>query len=152
MRQFLIVLVLLVISIKCMAAKPLGHPVTFDYLEGKEGNRVGLRLPKGHRDVKALLYCHQNMTEEVLFRSPLFTSKMDSLGVAMAFVQSGSQNWDVSSGCQERFDSIIKTLAAKTEHSELAKVHIIPFGHSAQATFPWNSAPWNPHRTLCILS
>ncbi len=152
MRQFLIVLVLLVISIKCMAAKPLGHPVTFDYLEGKEGNRVGLRLPKGHRDVKALLYCHQNMTEEVLFRSPLFTSKMDSLGVAMAFVQSGSQNWDVSSGCQERFDSIIKTLAAKTEHSELAKVHIIPFGHSAQATFPWNFAAWNPDRTLCIIS
>ncbi len=152
MRQFLIVLVFLVISIKCIGAETLGQPVTFDYLEGKEGNRVGLRLPKGHRDVKALLYCHQNMTEEVLFRSPLFTLKMDSLGVAMAFVQSGSQNWDVASGCQERFDSIMDILAVKTEHSELVKVPIIPFGHSAQATFPWNFAAWNPDRTLCIIS
>ncbi len=152
MRLLLNVLVFLVISIECIRAEPLGQPVIFDYLEGKKGNRVGLRLPKGHRDVKALLYCHQNMTEEVLFRSPLFTSKMDSLGVAMAFIQSGSQNWDVASGCQERFDSIIKTLVVKTEHSELEKVPIIPFGHSAQATFPWNFAAWNPDRTLCIIS
>ena len=25
-------------------------------------------------------------------------------------------------------------------------------GHSAQATFPWNFAAWNPNRTLCIIS
>lgn len=126
--------------------------VRFDYLGGKAGKRVGLRLPKGHREVKAILYCHQNMTEEVLFRSRLFTEMMDSLGVAMAFVQSGSQNWDVADGCQERFDSIMHTLAKETEHPELERAPIIPFGHSAQATFPWNFAAWNPERTLCIIS
>ncbi|MCF0176951.1 MAG: hypothetical protein HUJ94_08935, partial [Bacteroidales bacterium] len=35
---------------------------------------------------------------------------------------------------------------------ELESCPIIPFGHSAQATFPWNFAAWNPDRTLCIIS
>ena len=110
----------------------------FDYIIGEPGNRVCLRLPRKADSIKALLYCHQNMTEEVLFRSPLFTGKMDSLGVAMAFVQSGSQNWDVTEGCQERFENIIADLAAVSCHKEIANAPVIPFGHSAQATFPWN--------------
>ncbi len=124
----------------------------FDCGVGEKGTKALLRLPKGHDKVKAALYCHQNMTEEVLFRSPGFTSKMDSLGVAMIFVQRGSQNWDVSAGCQERFEKIMGDLAAESGHPELATVPIIPFGHSAQATFPWNFAAWNPERTLCIIS
>lgn len=92
------------------------------------------------------------MTEEVLFRSKPFTDCMDTLGVAMAFVQQGSQNWNTASGCQERFDSIISGFASATGHQEINTAPIIPFGHSAQATFPWNFAAWNPQRTLCIIS
>lgn len=134
------------------------HAVTFDFRTGVEGNMAYLRLPKGHERVKALLYCHQNMTEEVLFRSEAFCRQMDSLGVAMAFVQRGSQNWDVTvkdeqgMTCQDRFLSILSEFAEGTGHSELRSVPVIPFGHSAQATFPWNFAAWNPERTLCILS
>ena len=40
-----------------------------------------LRLPQQTDSVSAVLYCHQNMTEEVLFRSPYFTAEMDRLGV-----------------------------------------------------------------------
>lgn len=111
-----------------------------------------IRLPRGCDSVRAVLYTHQNMTEEVLFRSPDFTGRMDSLGVAMAFVQSGAQNWDTSKGCQQRFDSIMNDFAASTGHPEIAQAPVIPFGHSAQATFPWNFAAWNPERTLCIIS
>lgn len=125
---------------------------TFDYMAGDDGERVCMRLPRGAAEVKAVLYCHQNMTEEVLFRSAAFCSRMDSLGVAMVFVQSGSQNWDTADGCQERFERIMADMAAATEHPELATAPIIPFGHSAQATFPWNFAAWNPDRTLCIVS
>ena len=140
------------ISLTAHAERPATGRVTFDYMSGEPGRRACLRLPRGAKEVKAILYCHQNMTEEVLFRSREFCSKMDSLGVAMAFVQSGSQNWDVTKGCQERFDSIVADFAKVTEHPELAKAPIIPFGHSAQATFPWNFAAWNPDRTLCIIS
>lgn len=129
-----------------------GEKPKFDYVSGAPGQRVCLRLPRNSDSVRALIYCHQNMTEEVLFRSPGFTRKMDSLGVAMAFVQSGSQNWDVTDGCQGRFRSIMADLAANSGHPEIRSVPVIPFGHSAQATFPWNFAAWNPERTLCIIS
>lgn len=125
---------------------------SFDYSTGRDGARAYLRLPRGQQEVKAVLYCHQNMTEEVLFRSPSFTGKMDSLGIAMAFIQRGSQTWDVSDGCQERFEALMRDFAKGTGHQELESAWIIPFGHSAQATFPWNFAAWNPERTLCIIS
>ena len=124
----------------------------FDYEFGKIGRKAYIRLPQDSDSVKAVLYCHQNMTEEVLFRSKCFTDRMDSLGVAMVFVQDGSQNWDITKGCQERFDSIIAVFAAGTGHPEIAGAPVIPFGHSAQATVPWNFAAWNPDRTLCIIS
>lgn len=126
--------------------------VSFDYVSGEEGSKACLRLPRGASEVKAVLYCHQNMTEEVLFRSEDFCCKMDSLGVAMAFIQNGSQNWDVSKGCQERFEQIMTDFANGSGHPEIAMAPIIPFGHSAQATFPWNFAAWNNDRTLCIIS
>jgi len=128
-----------------------GRP-EFDYSTGEEGERAYIRLPRGTAEVKALLYCHQNMTEEVLFRSRAFLAHMDRLGVAMVFVQRGSQNWDVSEGCQERFEAIVEDLAGGTHHPEILSAPVIPFGHSAQATFPWNFAAWNPERTLCIIS
>ena len=117
-----------------------------------------LRLPQQTDSIRAVLYCHQNMTEEVLFRSPYFTSEMDRLGIAMAFVQQGSQNWDTSVigedglNCQQRFEQLMSRWADSTRHPEIAQAKIIPFGHSAQATFPWNFAAWNPDRTLCIIS
>ncbi len=126
--------------------------VHFDYAGGDEGSRHYLRLPGGGREVKAILYCHQNMTEEVLFRSQAFCDRMDSLGVAMAFIQRGSLDWNTSGGCQKRFESIIKDFAEATAHPEISTAPIIPFGHSAQATFPWNFAAWNPDKTLCIIS
>lgn len=127
------------------------NPV-FDYIQGEPGRRACLRLPENTDSIKALLYTHQNMTEEVLFRSPVFRQAMDSLGVAMLFVQRGSQKWDVADGCRERFDSIVSDMARLSRHPELATVPVVPFGHSAQATFPWNFAAWNPDRTLCIIS
>lgn len=133
-------------------AQIAGNARIFDFELGEDGNKACLRLPKIETEVKALLYCHQNMTEEVLFRSDRFCRQMDSLGVAMAFIQGGSQNWDVGGGCQQRFEKIIEDFAAVSAHPEIATAQIIPFGHSAQATFPWNFAAWNPDRTLCIIS
>ena len=133
-----------------LSLSAFAQPVRFDFETGEEGCKSYLRLPGG--EVRAVLYCHQNMTEEVLFRSETFLSKMDSLGVAMAFIQRGSQNWDVTAGCQERFETLMQAFADGTGHPEIASAPVIPFGHSAQATFPWNFAAWNPERTLCIIS
>lgn len=142
----------------CATLSMVAQTVSFDYHMGSDGRRAYLRLPRGHQSVKAVLYCHQNMTEEVLFRSKTFCLEMDSLGVAMAFVQQGSQNWDTTAkdadgnNCQQRFENIMHDFALATRHPELTTCPVIPFGHSAQATFPWNFAAWNPDRTLCIIS
>lgn len=131
---------------------PATDSVDFDFAFGEKGEKAYIRLPKNSADVRAVLYAHQNMTEEVLFRSKVFTDRMDSLGVAMAFIQRGSQNWDPNSDCQQRFETIMQEFSNGTGHPEIASAPIIPFGHSAQATFPWNFAAWNPERTLCIIS
>lgn len=148
MNRFFVTLILTLTAITSFGQ----GVVYFDYSSGTEGERSLIRLPRGQKQVRAVLYCHQNMTEEVLFRDAVFCSRMDSLGVAMAFIQRGSQNWDVTSGCQERFEKIMLDFADGTGHPEIASAPVIPFGHSAQATFPWNFAAWNPDRTLCIIS
>ena len=150
----------------CCALSSVGQVPSFDAVVSTspksealiDGHKAYLRLPRGGDEVRAVLYCHQNMTEEVLFRSPVFLAEMDKLGVAMAFVQRGSQNWDMSVrdadgyNCQDRFNAVMSRFAAETSHPELETAPIIPFGHSAQATFPWNFAAFNPGRVLCIVS
>ena len=104
-------------------------------------------------NVKALMFAFQNMSEETLFKMKSFRKRMASDGVALLWIAPGfGQEWDVNQGIQEPFDNLIKTLADKSGHPELATVPLIPFGHSAQATMPWNFAAWNPNRTLCIIS
>lgn len=167
MKKVNICIILLFLAVAGLSAhSPQMCTELFDYYTGIDGRadsipygkRAYLRLPRGNKQVKAVLYTHQNMTEEVLFRSEAFTHKMDSMGIAMVFVQSGSQNWDLSvkdtngRNCQQRFEMVMADLAMISGHQELKDAKIIPFGHSAQATFPWNFAAWNPQRTLCIVS
>lgn len=115
--------------------------------------RAYIRLPEGCDTVRAVLLCQQNMTEEVFLRSPLFQARMRGLGVAMVWVAPQlSQDWSPNSEAQRVFEQMMIDLAQETRHAELAEAKIIPLGHSAQATFPWNFAAWNPRRTLCIIS
>ena len=112
-----------------------------------------LWVPDGCKSVKTVVFSQQNMTEEAIYKNPHFQAKMKKLGVAMLWVAPAfNNNWDPQSGCQTVFENMITDIADQSGHKEIAKVPIIPLGHSAQATFPWNFAAWNPDRTLCIIS
>lgn len=103
--------------------------------------------------VKALMFAFQNMNEETLFKMESFRKRMADAGVALLWIAPAfGLEWDVTQGIQEPFDNLIKRLADVSGHPELKSVPLIPFGHSAQATMPWNFAAWNPGRTLCIIS
>ena len=103
--------------------------------------------------VKALMFAFQNMSEETLFKMESFRKRMASSGVALLWIAPGyGLEWDISQGIQDPFDNLIAALAEKSGHDELSDVPLIPFGHSAQATMPWNFAAWNPNRTLCVIS
>lgn len=128
-------------------------------LRGYISNETGkapvayLWVPDGCKQVKAVLLSQQNMTEEAIYKNPKFQAQMKQLGVAMVWVAPAfSNDWNPASGAQNIFEEMMGNLADQSGHAEIAKAPIIPLGHSAQATFPWNFAAWNPNRTLCIIS
>ncbi|MCI6551311.1 MAG: hypothetical protein MR450_10740 [Prevotella sp.] len=112
-----------------------------------------LWLPDGNAAVRAVIVAQQNMTEEALFRMTSFQREMRQMGVAIVWVAPAfSKDWDPASDCQRLFDGMMADLAAAAGHPELRRCPVIPLGHSAHATFPWNFAAWNNDRTLCIIS
>ena len=119
---------------------------------GKEPQAF-LWVPQGCQTVQAVVFAQQNMTEEMIFKYPHFQQQMQQMGVALLWVAPAFTNtWDPADGCQKVFDEMITAIAFQSGHPEIAQAPIIPLGHSAQATFPWNFAAWNPGRTLCVIS
>lgn len=119
---------------------------------GKAPNAY-LWMAEGTRNIRFAVLAQQNMTEEALLRSEHFRKQMKELGGALIWVAPWfSQNWSPGTGCQQTFEEMMTGLAGQSGHPELATVPIVPFGHSAQATFPWNFAAHNNDRTLCIVS
>jgi hypothetical protein len=112
-----------------------------------------LWIPDGCKRVKAVILAQQNMTEETIFKMDYFRKQMKTMDIALMWVAPAfSQKWDPQTPCQSTFEEMMTAIAYQAGHEEIAKVPIIPLGHSAQATFPWNFAAWNPDRTLCIIS
>lgn len=119
---------------------------------GKAPNAY-LWVPNGCKEVKAVILAQQNMTEETIFKMTSFQQRMKQMNVALLWVAPAfSNNWDPNTNCQSVFDDMMTAIAHQSNHMEIMKAPVIPLGHSAQATFPWNFAAWNPDRTLCIIS
>ncbi len=112
-----------------------------------------LWIPESCSQVRAVIVGQHNMSEEPIFEHPAFRRAMSELGFAMVWVTPGiSQEWDVKTGVQDAFDDLMTRFAQLTGYTELQFAPIVPIGHSAMATYPWNFAAWNPERTLAVLS
>lgn len=112
-----------------------------------------LWIPPDCRRVNAVVIGQHNMCEETIFGHPAFRKTLSGLGLAIIWITPGiDQQWDVSKGCQKVFDDMMLAFARKTGYTELQHAPVVPLGHSAMATFPWNFAAWNPGRTLAIVS
>lgn len=159
MKNLLFVLFCALFCTSSYAVGPSGMYQWSVSLSGYVSNETGkaptayLWIPDGCKTVKAAVVAQQNMTEEALFRMPSFRNKLKEMDVALIWVAPWfSQKWDPETGCQSVFDDMMTALSYQSGHKELANVPVVPFGHSAQATFPWNFAAWNNDRTLCIIS
>ena len=108
-----------------------------------------LWIPEKCDTVKAVMVGQHNMNEETLFEMPSFREKMAELGVALVWI---SPIINFQGDLDKPFQPTLDRLAEASGYSELSEVPIIPIGHSAMATFPWNYAAWNPDKTLCIIS
>lgn len=159
LKHALLVAVALATALQAKAVGPSGmyqYSVALTHYISPETGKAPtayLWLPNGEKKVKAVMLAQQNMTEEALFRMKSFQSELRRMDVALLWIAPAfSQKWDPTTPCQTIFEDMMTAIAYQSGHQEIIKAPVIPFGHSAQATFPWNFAAWNPARTLCVIS
>lgn len=112
-----------------------------------------LWIPEDCLQVKAVVVGQHNMCEETLLENPCFRREMQEAGIALVWVTPILDfPWDVTNGCNDALLDALDDLADVSGYTELKFAPLVPLGHSAMATFPWNFAAWNPERTLAIVS
>ena len=118
-----------------------------------EQGRAFLWIPPDCQQVRALVFAQHNMSEESILEHPLVRETLGRLGIAEVWVAPPTEMiFDFNQGAGERFEKLMRALAAESGYGELTLAPAIPLGHSACATFPWNFGAWNPARTLAIIS
>lgn len=155
-KYFLVVLLSLFMQTTRVAAAPWQWSVEIKELISEETNAhpsAYLWIPENCKQVRAVIVGQHNMTEETIFEHPGFWKNMAQLGIAEIWITPGiDQRWDVTKGTQQIFETMMKNLSEISGYTELEFAPVIPIGHSAMATYPWNFAAWNPERTLAVLS
>ena len=117
--------------------------------------RAFLWISPGCQQVRAVIVAQNNMLEEGILQHEYFRKQMAKLGIAEMFIAPPFDTWQNptnNDATDEKFNALLKTLAGDSGYGELAFAPVIPIGHSALASYPWNFAAWNPDRTLAILS
>ncbi len=123
--------------------------------DAKPGDRTlaFLWIPENCARVRGVVFAQNNMIEEGLLEHSAFRRTLSELGFAEVWVAPKfDQVFDFTKGAGERFDAMMRALADASGYTELVSAPIVPMGHSACASFPWNFAAWNPARTLAVLS
>lgn len=119
--------------------------------EGK--GRAFLWIPPGCQSVRAVIVGQHNMLEESVLEHPVFRAEMSRLGIAEVWVAPHFEGGaSIEQGAGARAEIVLKSLAEESGYGELATAPVVPIGHSACATFPWNYAASYPGRTLAVLS
>ena len=112
-----------------------------------------LWIPGKCKKLNAVILVQHNMIEEGILEHPKFRKQMAQLGIGEIWLTDNiSQNFDKPEQDNAAVNRILDELADKSGYEELKNIPIIPMGHSAMATYPWNFALANPDRTLAVIS
>ena len=156
MKKQSILLLLLFFFVSSVHAQIWQWSVAVDSVvsgETKNHPQAYLWIPENCKQVKGLVFAQHNMVEEGMLEHPIFRKTMTGLGFAEVWVTPGiNMRFDFTKDAGEDFSYMMKLLADVSGYKELEYVPVIPLGHSAYATFPWNFAAWNPVRTLALVS
>jgi len=115
--------------------------------------RAFLWIPPQCKQLRAVVVAQNNMIEQGILEHPDFRKMLAEEGIGEVFIAPPFEfifRFDKDAG--ERFNDVMKRLAEASGYSELNFAPVVPLGHSACASFPWNFAAWNPGRTLAVLS
>lgn len=133
-----------------------GHPARAAVWQWSvpDGNsRAYLWIPPQCKKVRAFVLANHNMIEQGILEHPIMRGTLSNLGIAEVWIVPGMDiKFDFNAGAPEPFNRITNALAEESGYSELRTAPVVTLGHSANATWPWNFAAWDPGRTLAILS
>ena len=155
MRKTIGLVLFIILSMQCMAQEYQWAVQLKNYISNETNKEptAFLWIPSDCEQLRAVMVGQHNMSEENLFEMSHFRKALAKEGIGIIWISPGfSQNWDVKQGVQHIFNDMMQDLADVSGYAELQHIPIIPIGHSAMATFPWNFAAWNPERTLAIVS
>jgi len=115
--------------------------------------RAFLWIPPECKQVRAVVVANHNMIEQGILEHPAMRKTLAGLGIAEVWVVHYLDiPFDFNKGAGEHFERIINALAEESGYGELKFAPVVPLGHSACASYPWNFTAWNPGRTLAVLS
>lgn len=121
--------------------------------ETKDHPTAFLWIPENCKQVRGVVVGQHNMIEQGIFEHPDFRKAMSEIGFAIVWVSPMlNMSFDFNKDAGEDFNYMMKKLADSSGYKELEFAPIVPIGHSAAATYPWNFAAWNPERTLAVIS
>jgi hypothetical protein len=115
--------------------------------------RAFLWIPPQCHQLRGVVVGQHNMIEQGILEHSIFRKTLADENIAEVFIAPPFDfvfQFDKDAG--ERFDDMLKRLAEVSGYTELNSAPVVPLGHSACASFPWNFAAWNPSRTLAVLS
>ncbi|MFT3738098.1 MAG: hypothetical protein QM786_05030 [Breznakibacter sp.] len=112
-----------------------------------------LWIPPQCKQVRGVVVGQHNMSEEGILEHPGFRRTLSKLDFAEVWVTPGfNMVFDFNQGAGGQFNRMMEALATESGYGELAFAPVVPIGHSAYASYPWNFAAWNPQRTLAVIS
>jgi hypothetical protein len=121
--------------------------------ETNDHPRAFLWIPPNCKQLRGVVVGQHNMTEEGVLEHPQFRKTLTDLGFAEVWVSPAINFvFDFKNGAGDQFNDMMKALAETSGYTELEYAPVVPIGHSAAASFPWNFAAWNPGRTLAMIS
>ena len=115
--------------------------------------RAYLWIPGDCARLRGVVLANHNMVEQGILEHPAMRDTLARLGFAEIWVVPYlDATFDFNKGAGEHFQRVVEALAEVSGYDELARAPVVPLGHSACATFPWNFAAWAPERTLALIS
>lgn len=121
--------------------------------ENNDHPHAFLWIPPNCKQVRGVVVCQHNMIEEGILENASFRKALSQIGFAEVWITPGLDiTFDFNKNVGKRFDEMMQSLAVISGYSELALAPIVPMGHSAMASYPWNFAAWNPGRTVAVIS
>ena len=116
-------------------------------------SRAFLWIPVNCKKLRGVVFCQNNMEEEMILENPKFRQALAKLDYGEVWAAPAfSLFFRFDQGAGGVFNSMMSDLADESGYRELNFVPVIPMGHSAAASMPYYFAVWAPDRTVACLS